>query len=211
MTNNPLNENNFNLNPEEKHEKNQLLWSHCLIHYSILFNITWKCKFNIWHFSNCLSKSNISMCVVNYQTSVTWQHLVNELNASVFKPLFSIWEIKKGFVFSWFSASVSSGLSLGQTSKRSHMHLSTSSLGNALSNVPPSLHYPVTPCHYSNQQATYGMMTGEQMRSKSVKLGFLVSKSAKTGKMYAVILHQFYPNAKMVNMLYNNSVRVVIL
>uniref|UniRef100_A0A3B3TNK8 POU domain protein n=1 Tax=Poecilia latipinna TaxID=48699 RepID=A0A3B3TNK8_9TELE len=57
-------------------------------------------------------------------------------------------------------SAVSSGLSLGQTSKRSHMHLSTSSLGNALSNAPPSLHYPVTPCHYSNQQATYGMMTG---------------------------------------------------
>ncbi|TNN03157.1 hypothetical protein fugu_000186 [Takifugu bimaculatus] len=55
---------------------------------------------------------------------------------------------------------VSSGLSLGQPAKRSHMHLSTSSLGNALGNTPPSLHYPVTPCHYSNQQATYGMMTG---------------------------------------------------
>uniref|UniRef100_A0A3Q3EES2 POU domain protein n=1 Tax=Kryptolebias marmoratus TaxID=37003 RepID=A0A3Q3EES2_KRYMA len=57
-------------------------------------------------------------------------------------------------------SAVSSGLSLGQTSKRSHMHLSTSSLGNALGNAPPSLHYPVTPCHYSNQQATYGMMAG---------------------------------------------------
>lgn len=57
--------------------------------------------------------------------------------------------------------SVSSGLSLGQTSKRSHMHLSTSSLSNALGNGPPSLHYPVTPCHYSNQQATYGMMAGK--------------------------------------------------
>uniref|UniRef100_UPI003AACA18D pituitary-specific positive transcription factor 1 isoform X1 n=1 Tax=Centroberyx gerrardi TaxID=166262 RepID=UPI003AACA18D len=55
---------------------------------------------------------------------------------------------------------VPSGLSLVQSSKRSHMHLSTSSLGNALGNAPPSLHYPVTPCHYSNQQATYGMMAG---------------------------------------------------
>uniref|UniRef100_A0A3Q3WF74 POU domain protein n=1 Tax=Mola mola TaxID=94237 RepID=A0A3Q3WF74_MOLML len=55
---------------------------------------------------------------------------------------------------------VSSALSLGQSSKRSHMHLSTSSLGNALNNSPPSLHYPVTPCHYSNQQATYGVMAG---------------------------------------------------
>uniref|UniRef100_H2MMD4 POU domain protein n=1 Tax=Oryzias latipes TaxID=8090 RepID=H2MMD4_ORYLA len=55
---------------------------------------------------------------------------------------------------------MSSGLSLGQTAKRSHMHLSTSSLSNALGNGPPSLHYPVTPCHYSNQQATYGMMAG---------------------------------------------------
>ncbi|XP_029936851.1 pituitary-specific positive transcription factor 1 [Myripristis murdjan] len=55
---------------------------------------------------------------------------------------------------------VPSGLSLVQSSKRSHMHLSTSSLGNALGNVPPSLHCPVTPCHYSNQQATYGMMAG---------------------------------------------------
>ncbi|XP_024919793.1 pituitary-specific positive transcription factor 1 isoform X2 [Cynoglossus semilaevis] len=27
-------------------------------------------------------------------------------------------------------------------------------------NTPPGLHYPVTPCHYSNQQATYGMMAG---------------------------------------------------
>uniref|UniRef100_A0A3B4GT32 POU domain protein n=1 Tax=Pundamilia nyererei TaxID=303518 RepID=A0A3B4GT32_9CICH len=57
-------------------------------------------------------------------------------------------------------AQMSSGLSLGQPSKRSHMHLPTSSLGNALSNTPASLHYPVTPCHYTNQQATYGMMAG---------------------------------------------------
>ncbi|XP_038870004.1 pituitary-specific positive transcription factor 1 isoform X3 [Salvelinus namaycush] len=27
-------------------------------------------------------------------------------------------------------------------------------------NGPPGLHYPVTPCHYSNQQTTYGMMAG---------------------------------------------------
>ncbi|MED6266368.1 Pituitary-specific positive transcription factor 1 [Characodon lateralis] len=65
-------------------------------------------------------------------------------------------------------SAVSSGLSLGQTSKRSHMHLSTSSLGNALSNAPPSLHYPVTPCHYSNQQATYGMMAAQEMLSASI-------------------------------------------
>ncbi|XP_076603845.1 pituitary-specific positive transcription factor 1 [Chaetodon auriga] len=63
---------------------------------------------------------------------------------------------------------VSSGLSLGQSSKRSHMHLSTSSLGNALGNAPPSLHYPVTPCHYSNQQATYGMMAAQEMLSASI-------------------------------------------
>ncbi|KAE8299462.1 Pituitary-specific positive transcription factor 1 [Larimichthys crocea] len=63
---------------------------------------------------------------------------------------------------------VSSGLSLGQSSKRSHMHLSTSSLGNALGNGPPSLHYPVTPCHYSNQQATYGMMAAQEMLSASI-------------------------------------------
>ncbi|XP_003962058.1 pituitary-specific positive transcription factor 1 [Takifugu rubripes] len=63
---------------------------------------------------------------------------------------------------------VSSGLSLGQPAKRSHMHLSTSSLGNALGNTPPSLHYPVTPCHYSNQQATYGMMTAQEMLSASI-------------------------------------------
>uniref|UniRef100_A0A3B4ZZM3 POU domain protein n=1 Tax=Stegastes partitus TaxID=144197 RepID=A0A3B4ZZM3_9TELE len=60
----------------------------------------------------------------------------------------------------FLSPSVSSGLSLGQTTKRPHMHLSPSSLSNALGNGPPSLHYPVAPCHYSNQQATYGMMAG---------------------------------------------------
>lgn len=36
------------------------------------------------------------------------------------------------------------------------MHLSTS----ALSNASASLHYPMPPCHYSNQQTTYGMMAG---------------------------------------------------
>ncbi|XP_028993706.1 pituitary-specific positive transcription factor 1 isoform X2 [Betta splendens] len=65
-------------------------------------------------------------------------------------------------------SAVSSGLSLGQTSKRSHMHLATSSLGNALGNSPPNLHYPVTPCHYSNQQATYGMMAAQEMLSASI-------------------------------------------
>ncbi|XP_046869780.1 pituitary-specific positive transcription factor 1 isoform X1 [Hypomesus transpacificus] len=53
-----------------------------------------------------------------------------------------------------------SGLSLVQSSKRSHMHLATSALGNALSSAPPGLHYPMTPCHYGNQQTTYGMMAG---------------------------------------------------
>ncbi|XP_077392369.1 pituitary-specific positive transcription factor 1 isoform X3 [Festucalex cinctus] len=57
-------------------------------------------------------------------------------------------------------SAVSSGLSLGQPSKRSQMQLSATSLGNSLGNSPPSLHYPVTPCHYSNQQATYGIMAG---------------------------------------------------
>ncbi|XP_028289499.1 pituitary-specific positive transcription factor 1 [Parambassis ranga] len=65
-------------------------------------------------------------------------------------------------------SAVSSGLSLGQTSKRSHMHLSTSSLSNALGNTPQSLHYPVTPCHYSNPQATYGMMAAQEMLSASI-------------------------------------------
>ncbi|KAK7939608.1 hypothetical protein WMY93_002934 [Mugilogobius chulae] len=65
-------------------------------------------------------------------------------------------------------SAVSSGLSLGQSSKRSHMHLSTTPLGNA----PPSLHYPVTPCHYGNQQA-YGMMTAQEMLSPVfLRLGF---------------------------------------
>ncbi|XP_028846620.1 pituitary-specific positive transcription factor 1 isoform X1 [Denticeps clupeoides] len=53
-------------------------------------------------------------------------------------------------------STVPSGLSLVQSSKRSHMHLSASALGNASA----SLHYPVAPCHYSNQQTTYGMMAG---------------------------------------------------
>ncbi|XP_059199191.1 pituitary-specific positive transcription factor 1 [Centropristis striata] len=65
-----------------------------------------------------------------------------------------------------------SGLSLGQPTKRSHMHLSTSSLGNALGNAlgnsPPGLHYPVTACHYGNQQATYGMMAAQEMLSASI-------------------------------------------
>ncbi|XP_068185961.1 pituitary-specific positive transcription factor 1 [Antennarius striatus] len=65
-------------------------------------------------------------------------------------------------------APVSSGLSLGQSYKRSHMHLSTSTLSNSLGNGPPSLHYPVTPCHYSNQQATYGMMAAQEMLSASI-------------------------------------------
>ncbi|XP_041740804.1 pituitary-specific positive transcription factor 1 [Coregonus clupeaformis] len=65
-------------------------------------------------------------------------------------------------------STVPSGLSLLQSSKRSHMHLSTSTLGNALSNGPPGLHYPVTPCHYSNQQTTYGMMAAQEMLSASI-------------------------------------------
>ncbi|XP_056291199.1 pituitary-specific positive transcription factor 1 [Pseudoliparis swirei] len=65
-------------------------------------------------------------------------------------------------------SAVSSGLSLGQPSKRSHMHLSTSTLGNALGNGAPGLHYPVAPCHYSNQQATYGMMAAQEMLSASI-------------------------------------------
>ncbi|KAK5921142.1 hypothetical protein CgunFtcFv8_024869 [Champsocephalus gunnari] len=63
-------------------------------------------------------------------------------------------------------SAVSSGLSLGQPSKRSHMHLSSTSLSNALGNAPPGLHYPVTPCHYSNQQ--YGMMAAQEMLSASI-------------------------------------------
>ncbi|MBN3279075.1 PIT1 factor, partial [Polyodon spathula] len=53
-------------------------------------------------------------------------------------------------------STVPSGLSLLQSSKRSHMHLSSSTLGN----TSAGLHYSVPPCHYGNQQATYGMMTG---------------------------------------------------
>uniref|UniRef100_W5LDI7 POU domain protein n=1 Tax=Astyanax mexicanus TaxID=7994 RepID=W5LDI7_ASTMX len=51
---------------------------------------------------------------------------------------------------------VPQGLPLVQSSKRSHMHLSTS----ALSNASAGLHYSMPPCHYSNQQTTYGMMAG---------------------------------------------------
>ncbi|KAJ8013006.1 hypothetical protein DPEC_G00048810 [Dallia pectoralis] len=65
-------------------------------------------------------------------------------------------------------SAVPSGLSLVQSSKRSHMHLSTSTLGNALSNASSGLHYPVTPCHYSNQQTTYGMMAAQEMLSASI-------------------------------------------
>ncbi|KAI2660436.1 Pituitary-specific positive transcription factor 1 [Labeo rohita] len=50
------------------------------------------------------------------------------------------------------------------SSKRSHMHLSTSALGNASA----SLHYPMPPCHYSNQQTTYGMMAAQEMLSASI-------------------------------------------
>ncbi|XP_052003951.1 pituitary-specific positive transcription factor 1-like [Xyrauchen texanus] len=59
---------------------------------------------------------------------------------------------------------VPSGLPLVQSSKRSHMHLSTSALGNASA----SLHYPMPPCHYSNQQTTYGMMAAQEMLSASI-------------------------------------------
>ncbi|KAL4593573.1 pituitary-specific positive transcription factor 1-like [Arapaima gigas] len=51
------------------------------------------------------------------------------------------------------------GLSLVQSSKRSHMHLSSTSAG---------LHYPVAPCHYGNQQTTYGMMAAQEMLSASI-------------------------------------------
>ncbi|KAG5852793.1 pituitary-specific positive transcription factor 1 isoform X2 [Anguilla rostrata] len=61
-------------------------------------------------------------------------------------------------------SAVPSGLSLVQSSKRSHMHLSTS----ALSNASASLHYPVPPCHYGNQQTTYGMMAAQEMLSASI-------------------------------------------
>uniref|UniRef100_A0A673FTW6 POU domain protein n=1 Tax=Sinocyclocheilus rhinocerous TaxID=307959 RepID=A0A673FTW6_9TELE len=57
-----------------------------------------------------------------------------------------------------------SGLPLVQSSKRSHMHLSTSALGNASA----SLHYPMPPCHYGNQQTTYGMMAAQEMLSASI-------------------------------------------
>ncbi|XP_005999570.1 pituitary-specific positive transcription factor 1 isoform X1 [Latimeria chalumnae] len=53
-------------------------------------------------------------------------------------------------------STVSSVLSLVQPSKCSHVHLSSSTLGN----VTPGLHYSVPSCHYGNQQSAYGMMTG---------------------------------------------------
>ncbi|XP_063070523.1 pituitary-specific positive transcription factor 1 [Engraulis encrasicolus] len=59
---------------------------------------------------------------------------------------------------------VSAGLSLVQSSKMSHMHLSTSALGN----TSAGLHYPMPPCHYSNQQTTYGMMAAQEMLSASI-------------------------------------------
>ncbi|TRY57966.1 hypothetical protein DNTS_030957 [Danionella cerebrum] len=61
-------------------------------------------------------------------------------------------------------APVPSGLPLMHTSKRPHMHLSTTALGNASA----SLHYPMPPCHYSNQQTTYGMMAAQEMLSASI-------------------------------------------
>lgn len=61
---------------------------------------------------------------------------------------------------------VHSGLPLIQSSKRSHMHLSTS----ALSNASASLHYPMPPCHYSNQQTTYGMMAGTSTYAQLTQL-----------------------------------------
>ncbi|CAL8321012.1 unnamed protein product [Merluccius merluccius] len=38
--------------------------------------------------------------------------------------------------------------------------LPASSHAHNMINGPPALHYPVAPCHYGNQQATYGMMAG---------------------------------------------------
>ncbi|CAG09228.1 unnamed protein product, partial [Tetraodon nigroviridis] len=46
----------------------------------------------------------------------------------------------------------------------SHAH----SMVTLRANTPPSLHYPLTPCHYGNQQATYGMMTAQEMLSASI-------------------------------------------
>ncbi|XP_006637992.1 pituitary-specific positive transcription factor 1 isoform X1 [Lepisosteus oculatus] len=59
---------------------------------------------------------------------------------------------------------VPSGLSLVQSSKRSHMHLSSSALGNASA----GLHYSMPACHYGNQQTTYGMMAAQEMLSASI-------------------------------------------
>ncbi|GAA6229457.1 pituitary-specific positive transcription factor 1 isoform X1 [Lates japonicus] len=50
-------------------------------------------------------------------------------------------------------STVSSGLSLGQTSKRSHMHLPTSSLSTALGNSPPK---PTLPSHPLSLQQPAG-------------------------------------------------------
>uniref|UniRef100_H3B4J2 POU domain protein n=1 Tax=Latimeria chalumnae TaxID=7897 RepID=H3B4J2_LATCH len=65
-------------------------------------------------------------------------------------------------------STVSSVLSLVQPSKCSHVHLSSSTLGN----VTPGLHYSVPSCHYGNQQSAYGMMTGikpsQEMLSASI-------------------------------------------
>ncbi|XP_076841560.1 pituitary-specific positive transcription factor 1 [Brachyhypopomus gauderio] len=58
---------------------------------------------------------------------------------------------------------VPSALPLVQ-SKRSHVHLSSS----ALSSASAGLHYSVPPCHYSNQQTTYGMMAAQEMLSASI-------------------------------------------
>ncbi|XP_061899291.1 pituitary-specific positive transcription factor 1-like [Entelurus aequoreus] len=65
-------------------------------------------------------------------------------------------------------SAVSSGLSLSQSAKRPHMQLASSSLANSLGSAPPSLHYPVTPCHYSNQQTAYGIMAAQEMLSASI-------------------------------------------
>uniref|UniRef100_A0A8C6SGG6 POU domain protein n=1 Tax=Neogobius melanostomus TaxID=47308 RepID=A0A8C6SGG6_9GOBI len=74
------------------------------------------------------------------------------------------WTIFMTYIRAPLPPRFSSGLSLAQSSKRPHMHLSATHLGNG----PPSLHYPVTPCHYGNQQATYGMMTAQEMLSASI-------------------------------------------
>ncbi|XP_061735901.1 pituitary-specific positive transcription factor 1 [Nerophis ophidion] len=65
-------------------------------------------------------------------------------------------------------SAVSSGLSLSQSAKRPQMQLASSSLANSLGSAPPSLHYPVTPCHYGNQQTAYGIMAAQEMLSASI-------------------------------------------